>query len=62
MKKKITMFGLALVLLVTGIALASSGGPSISPDEALQMMLDGNKRYVENKMTNSSRSDAASRD
>jgi len=61
MKKKMTMFGLALVLLVTGIAFASSGGPSISPDEALQRLMDGNKRYVENKMTISSGCDAASR-
>ena len=61
MKKKMTLFGFALVLLVTGIALASSGGPSISPDEALQRLMDGNKRYVENKMTTSSRCDAASR-
>jgi carbonic anhydrase len=61
MKKKITLLGLALTLLVTGIALASSGGPSISPDEALQSLMDGNKRYVENKMTNASRSNAASR-
>ena len=61
MKKKITLLGLALTLIVTGIALASSGGPSISPDEALQSLMAGNKRYVESKMTNASRSDATSR-
>lgn len=61
MKKKITPFVLTLVLLLTGIALASSGGLSLTPDEALQSLMDGNKRYVENKMTGSSRSDAASR-
>jgi carbonic anhydrase len=61
MKKKMTLFGLALVSLATGIAMASSGSTSISPDEALQKLMDGNKQYVENKMTNGSRSDTASR-
>ena len=61
MKKKMMAFGLALVSLATGIALASSGSPSISPDEALQKLMDGNKRYVENKLTIGSRSDTASR-
>ena len=61
MKKKMMAFGLALVSLATGIALASSGSPSISPDEALRKLRDGNKRYVENKLTIGSRSDTASR-
>jgi carbonic anhydrase len=61
MKKKMAALGLALVSLVTGIAIASSGSPSISADEALQKLMDGNKQYVENKMTNNSRSDLASR-
>jgi len=61
MKKKMTLFILILISLVTGIALASSEGSSISPDEALQKLMDGNKQYVANKLTNGSRSDAASR-
>lgn len=61
MKKKLIVFGLPLALLATGIVLAWSGSPSLSPDEALQKLLDGNKRYVESKLTNGSRSDAASR-
>ena len=61
MKKRMTAFGLALVSLAAGFALASSGSPSISADEALQRLMDGNKRYIENKLTNGSRSDAASR-
>jgi len=54
-------FGLTLISLATGIALASSGSPSISPDEALRKLLEGNRRYIENKLTNGSRSDTASR-
>lgn len=61
MKRKMIAFGLTLISLATGIALASSESPSISPDEALQKLMDGNKRYVENKLTNGSRSDTASR-
>lgn len=61
MKKKITLFALTFALLAIGIALASSGGPSISPDEALQSLLAGNKRYVESKMTNVATCNAASR-
>jgi carbonic anhydrase len=61
MKKKIIAFGLTLALLATGIALASSGSPSISPDEALQKLMDGNTRYVESKFTNGSRIDTTSR-
>ena len=61
MKKKMMAFGLTLVSLAAGIVLASSVSPSVSPDEALQRLMDGNKRYVENKLTNGSRSDTASR-
>jgi carbonic anhydrase len=61
MKRKMVVFGLTFISLATGIVLASSGSPSVSPDEALQRLMDGNKRYVENKLTNASRSDPASR-
>jgi len=61
MKKKMTLFGLALVLLLAGIALASSEGPSISADEALQRLMEGNRHYVENKMTHVAGCDVASR-
>ena len=60
-KMKIAALSLVLVLLATGTVLASSGGQSITPDEALQSLIDGNKRYVENKSTHPERSDAASR-
>ena len=45
--------GVALVgaLLAMGsMVLASGGGPGVSAEEALQKLLDGNKRFVENKM------------
>ena len=61
MTKRMTVFGLTLISLATGIALASSVTPSISADEALRKLMDGNKRYVENKLTIGSRSDTASR-
>jgi carbonic anhydrase len=61
MKKKMPFLGFVLVFLTAGIALASSESPSISADEALQMLMDGNKHFVENKLTNTSRSDTAAR-
>lgn len=61
MKKIVIGFGLFLIMLAAGIASASSAGPSLTADEALQKLMDGNKRYVEGQPTNSSRSDAHSR-
>jgi carbonic anhydrase len=61
MKKKMIAFVLTLVSLAAGMALASSEGQSVSPDEALQKLMDGNTRYVENKLTTCSKSDTASR-
>jgi carbonic anhydrase len=61
MKRKLIAFGLLFVSLVSGITLASSVGLSISPEEALQKLIEGNKQYVENKLTIGSRSDTASR-
>jgi carbonic anhydrase len=61
MKKKMIALALTLVVFATGITIASSGAPTFSPDEALQKLMDGNKRYVEDRLTNGSRSDTASR-
>jgi carbonic anhydrase len=45
-------FVFGLVAVATGLAFATANhGPEISPDEALQRLMDGNKRYVENQMT-----------
>ena len=61
MKKMMTVLVLSVLSLLVGIAFASSGGTDISADEALQKLMDGNRQYVENKMSNNKRSDAASR-
>lgn len=61
MKKILLGFGLFLVTLAATIASASSTGPSLTADEALRKLMDGNKRYAEGQPTNSSRSDAHSR-
>ena len=57
MRRKTTFkrFAMALgsVAVAAGLAFASSGnGPVMSPDDALQKLMDGNKHYVENKLTN----------
>ena len=53
---------LGLVAAATGLAFATtSHGPEISPDEALQKLVDGNKRYVENQMTGSKLCDITTR-
>jgi carbonic anhydrase len=53
---------LGLVAAAVGLAFASSGsGPAVSPDEALQKLMDGNKRYVENQMTGSKLCDVTMR-
>lgn len=51
-----------LVASAAGLAFATAGnGPEISADEALQKLMDGNKRYIENQMTGSKLSDSATR-
>ena len=53
---------LGLVLFAAGPAFSSSeSGTSVSPDEALQKLMDGNRHFVENKMSNAARSDSATR-
>lgn len=59
-KRMITVLG--FVVAATGLAFATSGqGPEISPDDALQKLIDGNKRYVENQMTGSKLCDVTTR-
>ena len=60
MKKKMMVFVLILISLAASAVMASSTA-SISPDEALQKLLDGNKQYVANKLNYASSCDAASR-
>ncbi|MBK5274022.1 MAG: carbonic anhydrase [Desulfuromonadales bacterium] len=53
---------LGLVTLAAGMAFATSGStPPLSPDEALQRLMDGNQRYVENQMTGSKLCDLPTR-
>ena len=53
---------LGLVTLAAGMAFATSGSaPAVSPDEALQKLMDGNQRYLDNQTTGSKLSDAATR-
>lgn len=56
MNKNRPLYGLFAVFVVlavaTGLAIASGhGAPSVSPDEALQKLMDGNLRYVQYQMT-----------
>lgn len=48
-------------VLAAGLAFASAGGPGISPDEALQKLMDGNRHYVESKLTNAAMCDSTTR-
>jgi carbonic anhydrase len=53
---------LGVVTLAAGLAFASSAAaPSVSPEDALQKLMDGNKRYVENQMTSSKLCDLTTR-
>jgi len=53
---------LGFVALATGLAFASTGsGTGVSPDEALQKLLEGNKHYVANKLSSASMCDTATR-
>ncbi len=53
---------LALVVAATGLAFATAGhDPDVTPDEALQRLVDGNKRYVENQMTGGKLCDVTTR-
>jgi len=53
---------LGLLALAAGMAFATSAGaPAVTPDEALQKLMDGNQRYVENHMTGSKLCDLSTR-
>ncbi len=59
-KSIIVVFG--LVVAVTGMAYAeASHGAALTPDEALQKLIDGNKRYIENRMTGGALRDGTTR-
>ncbi|MBL0226369.1 MAG: carbonic anhydrase [Geobacteraceae bacterium] len=53
---------LGIVVLAAGMAFATSAGaPAVSPDDALQKLMDGNQRYVENQMTGTKLCDLTTR-
>lgn len=53
---------LGIVAFTAGIALSnSSSDTSIPPDEAIQKLLDGNKHYVQNRLTNAEMSNSTTR-
>jgi carbonic anhydrase len=53
---------LCIGIFAAGLAFAGPvAGPGLSPDEALQKLMDGNKRYVENKLTDVAMIDSATR-
>lgn len=53
--RRLVIVTFAMGLLVTGLALANpSGEPGMSPDEALQKLMAGNKNYMANTLTNAS--------
>jgi len=53
---------LGLMAVVSGLAFATSAaGPATSPDEALQKLMEGNQRYVENQMTGTKLCDLTTR-
>jgi carbonic anhydrase len=53
---------LGFVVFAAGLAFSNpDSGKSVLPDEALQKLMDGNKNYVENKLTIAAMSDAAAR-
>jgi carbonic anhydrase len=62
--------GKTLVRIFAGVALAawsaaaiaSGGGAGITPDEAWQKLVDGNKRFLENKMNACSESSTSARE
>ncbi|MGZ3515325.1 MAG: carbonic anhydrase [Thermodesulfobacteriota bacterium] len=50
------------ILLWGALALGSNDGSGVTADEALQRLLDGNKRYVESRMTACGEANAAARE
>lgn len=51
-----------MISVAAGLAFASAhGGAEVSPDDALQKLMDGNKRYVEGQMSGAKLSDVTTR-
>ncbi len=51
-----------VVAFTGGLVFANpNSGASMAPDEALQKLMDGNKRFIENKLSNAAGCDSATR-
>lgn len=60
--KKVVVLVSGMLALTVGLAIANSASvPAVSPDEALQKLMEGNKNYVSGKLTNQAKSDAETR-
>lgn len=59
--KKLFIGFVVSCLLVAGIVYASAPAQTISPDEALNLLIEGNKRYVNNQLTLTQRCTTESR-
>lgn len=59
-KRLTVVFVITAFMAVWSVAWAG-GGCGLSPDQALQKLMDGNKRYVEGQMVGSKGADAAAR-
>lgn len=51
----------AFAWVFCGILFASSEGPGMTPDAALQKLMEGNKNYVADKLTNQAQANVAAR-
>lgn len=63
-KRTVGRFAAIVALVVTAAGLAyatASSGPAVSPEDALQKLMDGNKRYVDNQMTGTKLCDLSTR-
>ena len=59
---KVVASVVSLLVVAAGLAYATSASaPAVSPDEALQKLMEGNKRYVENQMTGTKLCDLTTR-
>jgi carbonic anhydrase len=58
---KIALLAATLAATV-GLAFASAGGAGINADEALQKLMDGNQRYVQNKLGTCTATDSSARE
>jgi carbonic anhydrase len=61
-KRGIVLSCMTAVLAWAALTLASAAGVGVSADEALQKLLDGNKRYVESKLNTCGETTATARE